>query len=210
MDRLESPRQTPSFSEGLRQLLHDKRMTQRELASVTGCKPQYVSQLLTGKRRPSPDWIRKAVQALGVPLQTLDPVSRTPSSERVVSWLEDRCAEPEVDAASFILYLRDPQWPDDFRLAASSGIVHMEPMHGLLLWPPRDGGALIQTTDQFLDYGDNAIESHTNQEQGQTAERAGDLEKEHIPEDVPGTITSPLRFLSATRGCCLCRAARAL
>jgi putative methionine-R-sulfoxide reductase with GAF domain/transcriptional regulator with XRE-family HTH domain len=175
MDHLEPNHQTPSFSDGLRRLLREKRMTQTRLAEITGCKPQYVWQLLAEKRKPSPEWIEKAVHALGVPLQALDPSSTQPASERVIEWLTSRCTDPAVKASSFTLYLRDPQWPDDFRLAAWWGIKHMEPMHGLLLWPPREG----PPTDQFLDYDISPVR-RANQE----PDRIEGVESD-IPEDIP-------------------------
>lgn len=52
--------------EAIRELLQKRSMTQSALASVAGSSAPYISQLTTGRKAPSPEWIDTVTMALSL------------------------------------------------------------------------------------------------------------------------------------------------
>lgn len=57
--------------EALRSELEEQERSAAWLARKTGMSPSYVTRILNGERRPSPEFQRRASDALGVPAEQL-------------------------------------------------------------------------------------------------------------------------------------------
>ncbi|MCX6591413.1 MAG: hypothetical protein NTZ56_07805 [Acidobacteria bacterium] len=52
-----------------------------------------------------------------------------------------------VDARSCTAYVRDPFWPDEYRLVAMPGVAHREPMYGFMF--PKESSARLRGKEDF-------------------------------------------------------------
>jgi transcriptional regulator with XRE-family HTH domain len=63
------------------QALDASGMSARELASKVGAHPSYIARILKGERHPSPEWIQKIAETLGIdPNELLEYIGIKPSS----------------------------------------------------------------------------------------------------------------------------------
>ena len=61
-----------SIGENLKHILHDRWMTQKELAELSGVSPEHISGLITGRRsNPSVELTKKLADALGMTVDEL-------------------------------------------------------------------------------------------------------------------------------------------
>ena len=69
---------TDDFRAAVKRLLHERGMSQRDLAKLLGIRDSSVSQLLTGEYRPSMDQCEKVAAALNARvILTIEPIEST-------------------------------------------------------------------------------------------------------------------------------------
>ncbi len=68
----------------------------------------------------------------------------------------------EFQAASFTLYVRDPYWPDEYRLVSMPGVTVKEPMYGFVS-PPRSRKVVCEGDPEL--FCEDARTAHSSQSQ---------------------------------------------
>lgn len=131
-------KRTHHFGPRLKAILDQRRVSQTELARRMGKTPQYVSQLVNGRRRVTAATSRLIAAALGIMPEVLypelDAQRKKTALEIVQARLDEECStdsQPQRQCCTF--YVRDNHWVDEFSLAAMAGVHHREPMWGLLV-----------------------------------------------------------------------------
>jgi transcriptional regulator with XRE-family HTH domain/putative methionine-R-sulfoxide reductase with GAF domain len=121
------------FRRRLLEVLESKALKQTELARRLGVSPQWVNQLVQGVRKPRADTVQRIADALQVPIEVLAPLPSELPATPIVR-LRERLGRlrTELGASSCTLYVRDPIWRSEYRVAAMSGVKYEEPMFGFL------------------------------------------------------------------------------
>jgi len=66
-----------NFSESIKKVLKDRDLNASELARMTGYTPQYIHNLLAGKKRWNETTMTKACDALGLEIKFIDKSNQT-------------------------------------------------------------------------------------------------------------------------------------